>query len=64
MFYTPTDIQPCSQLNDPPNGRVFVFPDGNSAVFTCNSGYTTNDPQFVECISGKWSSPPPTCKLL
>ncbi|XP_065904619.1 basement membrane-specific heparan sulfate proteoglycan core protein-like isoform X2 [Dysidea avara] len=58
------DIQTCSQPSDPQNGRVFVINGGNSAIYTCNDGYITNGARFVQCISGKWSSPPPTCKPL
>ncbi|XP_065903803.1 basement membrane-specific heparan sulfate proteoglycan core protein-like [Dysidea avara] len=55
----------CSPLSDPQNGKVFPFPDGNQAVYSCNLGYAMKvGTQFVQCISGKWSSPPPTCELL
>ena len=54
----------CSSLHDPQNGKVFTFPDGKQAVYSCNPGYTMKTgTQFVQCVSGKWSSPPPTCEL-
>ena len=59
-----TLITDCRPLNDPQNGRVFVFPDCNSAVYTCNPGYTISGTALVECISGRWSSPPVTCTTL
>ncbi|XP_065905663.1 uncharacterized protein [Dysidea avara] len=57
-------IANCRPLNDPHNGKVFAFPDCNSAVYTCNPGYTISGTALVECISGRWSSPPVTCTTL
>jgi len=52
----------CNAL-PPENGAVYVFPDGMSAVFTCNTNYTMVGNPFVHCIAGKWTHPSPTCEL-
>ena len=62
MYLTLLYLIDCSPLSDPQNGKVFVFPDGKQAVYSCNHGYTIDGMQLVQCISGMWSSPPPTCE--
>jgi hypothetical protein len=56
----------CGTLANPTNGEV-KMPDGTlfgaTAVYTCNSGYSTKDYYKRTCLSnGTWSSNAPTCK--
>lgn len=51
----------CPPLKDPKNGKVFLLSGGNTAVFSCNNGYTKKGESFLHCINGSWSSPAPTC---
>ena len=60
-FIFSTETLRCDPLSDPQNGIVLMFPNGKSAVYTCNSGFTFVGTALVQCISGEWSSPPPTC---
>ena len=52
----------CPPLKDPDNGKVFIYPGGTIAIFTCHSGFTTIGNPFLQCIDGKWNSPPPKCQ--
>jgi len=49
----------CPALQNPRNGEVNVL--GTTAVYTCNTGHLLLGEANVQCISGKWSSRPPTC---
>ncbi|XP_065904710.1 membrane cofactor protein-like [Dysidea avara] len=51
----------CPALRNPRNGMVNVV--GTSAVYTCNPGYILLGGASVQCISGQWSSRPPTCVI-
>ena len=52
----------CKHLNDPDNGKVYIYPGGTIAIFTCHSGFITIGIPYLQCIDGKWSSPPPKCQ--
>ena len=52
----------CVELKDPDNGKVFFYPGGTIAIFTCHSGFTTIGNPFLQCIDGKWNFPPPKCQ--
>ena len=51
----------CPSLNDPENGKMFQFSDGNIAIFSCDDGYTKKGNSFLHCVNGNWSSLAPTC---
>ena len=51
----------CEALNDPDNGRVYRFPDGTTAIFSCKNGFTTVGESTLHCVNGNWSSSPPKC---
>ena len=52
----------CPTLSDPDSGRVFIISNGRVAIFTCNDGFVTAGNSYLQCINGKWSSPPPMCQ--
>ena len=52
----------CDKLKDPDNGMVFYFNAGKTAIFTCHSGFTTIGNSYLQCIDGRWNSPPPKCQ--
>ena len=55
------EIKVCQKLSKPDNGNMFMIsPD--TAIFTCNSGFTTIGNSYLQCKDGKWSSPPPKCQ--
>lgn len=56
-----TALKKCPVLSDPENGEIFFFPDGQTAIFTCKSGYTIKGNSYLQCVNGVWSSPPPKC---
>jgi len=56
-----TEVPVCPALNDPENGKVFVF--DKSAVYTCNTGYTLVGTPFLQCNFEEWIGQPPTCVL-
>ena len=51
----------CLPLSDPDNGKVYQFPDGTTAIFSCKNGFITVGESMLHCVNGKWSSSPPTC---
>ena len=51
----------CLPLSDPDNGKVYQFPDGTTAMFSCKNGFTTMGESILHCVNGNWSSSPPTC---
>ena len=51
----------CESLRDPDNGRVYQFPDGTTAIFSCKNGFITIGESILHCVNGNWSSSPPTC---
>ena len=56
------DLGACPLLKDPPNGYVFVRPDGTIATYSCvNNSFTLIGAMTVNCVNGTWSSPPPKC---
>ncbi|XP_060580368.1 sushi, von Willebrand factor type A, EGF and pentraxin domain-containing protein 1-like [Ruditapes philippinarum] len=59
-------VSDCGTLANPTNGEV-KMPDGTlfgaTAVYTCNSGYSTKDYYKRTCLSnGTWSRNAPTCQ--
>ena len=59
MFLTETK---CPALSAPENGYVYIFSNGNVAVFTCNNGFVKVGNSYLGCKNGKWTSPPPKCQ--
>ena len=56
------EVIECDKLKDPDNGMVFFIQPGKIAVFTCHSGFTTIGNSYLQCINGKWNTPPPKCQ--
>ena len=52
----------CLPLSDPDNGKVYIILNGKVAIFTCNDGFVTVGNPYLQCIDGKWNSPPPKCQ--
>ena len=51
----------CLPLNNPENGQVYQPPDGTTAIFSCNNGFTKMGKSVLHCVNGNWSSSPPKC---
>ena len=62
VFFLYIEIIKCPAVLDPDNGKVFIISDGEVAIFTCNSGFVTVGNSHLQCIDGKWNSPPPKCQ--
>ena len=55
----------CPDLTDPVNGMVVMAGNsvGNTATYSCNSGFELVGAQTVTCQADEmWSDPPPTCE--
>ena len=55
----------CPDLTDPANGMVVMAGSsvGDTATYSCNSGFELVGIQTVTCqADGMWSDPPPTCE--
>ena len=55
----------CPDLTDPANGMVVMAGNsvGNTATYSCNSGFELVGAQTVTCqADGTWSDSPPTCE--
>ena len=55
----------CPSLENITNGVVSVSGDsvGDTAHYTCVSGFYLNGASVVNCqINGRWDKPPPTCQ--
>ena len=55
----------CPDLTDPANGMVVMSGTlvGNTATYSCNSGFALVGAQTVTCqANGMWSDPLPTCE--
>ena len=61
MFICLIVIGKCPILGDPDNGMVLLINDKMTAVFTCNSGFTTIGEAVLNCNNGKWNYDPPKC---
>lgn len=51
----------CPQLATPANGGVNFSKNRSSASFYCKRGFTLKGDKILDCIDGKWNSPPPIC---
>ena len=60
----------CPDLVDPENGKVVMTGNsventvGDTAVYSCDDGYSLSGVDMVICLEdGQWSDHPPTCVL-
>lgn len=57
----------CSSLSNPENGNVDQTAGltyGQTAVYSCNTGFELFGSDRVTCLeSGQWSSSPPVCQI-
>ena len=56
-------IENCPPLVDPENGKVFIFSNGEVALFICDPSYVIMGNPYLRCVNGAWSSIPPKCQL-
>lgn len=61
ILYTFSEMA-CSTLKAPKNGQVYIFDNGNTAIFVCNKNFDTVGSIQAYCVDEEWSSPPPTCQ--
>lgn len=67
MTYCPSELTDCGDLSRPENGML-TLPGGTTygqtAVFSCQTGYLATGPSELICESdGSWSRSPPVCQL-
>ena len=55
----------CPSLSNPTNGMVAAEGncEGDTATYTCNSGFELDGAAILTCQSnGMWDNPPPMCR--
>jgi CUB/sushi domain-containing protein len=66
-FYFLTSTTDCGELTEPENGLLSLprgTTYGQTAVFTCKTGYILSGSTQLQCLQdGFWSGTPPTCRL-